>query len=232
MCGGSLEIIPCSRVGHVFRKRHPYVFPGGNAMTYMKNTKRAAEVWMDNYKDYYYSARPSAKGRDMGSIKSRVALRKRLNCTTFDWYMKNVYPELSVPSSTNNKHGKLKQNNLCLDTLGHQAGEPVGLQDCQQSRQGYQDWSIAMKGLIRHLNLCLEARGQIVHLQYCSKDHIQNWEHTKNNHIVHLSTKLCLSSRHSLNELTLEICDDKSNNQQWFIACTVDTPITYDALRN
>ena len=78
-----------------------------------RNTKRAAEVWMDNYKDYYYSARPSAKGRDMGrymysitvcsmiiiitytcSIESRVALRKRLNCTTFDWYMKNVYPEL------------------------------------------------------------------------------------------------------------------------------------------
>jgi len=48
MCGGRLEIIPCSRVGHVFRRRRPYGSPNGeDTMTY--NSLRAAHVWMDNY---------------------------------------------------------------------------------------------------------------------------------------------------------------------------------------
>ena len=31
-----------------------------------RNTRRTAEVWMDDYKKHYYAARPSAKGKPYG----------------------------------------------------------------------------------------------------------------------------------------------------------------------
>jgi polypeptide N-acetylgalactosaminyltransferase len=59
MCGGSIEFIPCSHVGHIFRAGHPYNMtgPGGNKDVHGTNSKRLAEVWMDDYKRLYYTHR-------------------------------------------------------------------------------------------------------------------------------------------------------------------------------
>ncbi|KAG2465225.1 GLT12 acetylgalactosaminyltransferase, partial [Polypterus senegalus] len=55
-CGGSLEIHPCSHVGHVFPKQAPY-----SRSKALANSVRAAEVWMDDYKELYYHRNPHAR---------------------------------------------------------------------------------------------------------------------------------------------------------------------------
>lgn len=53
MCGGTLETTPCSHVGHIFRKRSPYKWRK-DVDVLRKNNIRLCEVWLDEYKQYYY----------------------------------------------------------------------------------------------------------------------------------------------------------------------------------
>jgi len=43
--------------------------------------------------EYFFRIRPSARNLSYGDISDRVALRQRLHCKPFSWYLTHVYPE-------------------------------------------------------------------------------------------------------------------------------------------
>ena len=51
---------------HQVSKDNSYRSVQFTLLDFGRNTQRTAEAWMDEYKVYYYNARPSAKGRSYG----------------------------------------------------------------------------------------------------------------------------------------------------------------------
>ncbi|CAL8372874.1 unnamed protein product [Arctogadus glacialis] len=47
-CGGSIEVVPCSKIAHIERNHKPYI--PDLSLTMKRNALRVAEVWMDEYK--------------------------------------------------------------------------------------------------------------------------------------------------------------------------------------
>ena len=69
MCGGTLLIVTCSHVGHVFRKATPYSFPGGTGHIINHNNARLADVWMDDWHNFFYHISPGSVRQMAASVR-------------------------------------------------------------------------------------------------------------------------------------------------------------------
>ncbi|KAJ3654522.1 hypothetical protein Zmor_013705 [Zophobas morio] len=203
MCGGRLELIPCSRVGHVFRQRRPYGSPDGED-TMLHNSLRVANVWMDSYKEYFLNHRPDAKTIDYGDISSRIQLRKELKCYDFDWYLKNVYPELTLP--TDNEE-RLKKKWSALENDKYQPWH-------SRKRNYVDQYQIKLA----NTSLCVQAakdiktKGSGLMLKNCVRTKNQLWYETDKNELV-LGQLLCLQA--SKPHPILYKCHEMGGDQEW-----------------
>jgi len=235
MCGGSLEIVTCSHVGHVFRKSTPYTFPGGTNKIVNHNNARLADVWLDEWKNFYFAINTAAKAIDRGDTSERKKLRKDLQCKSFKWYLQNVYPESPMPLEYYSL-GEIRNvnSNLCLDTYGRKSGEPAALSACH-GLGGNQVFAYTKRKQIMADDNCLDAQGQRgpVKLIRChGMGGNQEWMYnhqSEDKSIVHVRTGLCLdvptnnnsspgeaihSSASDASQPKLSPCDG-SESQQW-----------------
>uniref|UniRef100_A0A915HI88 Ricin B lectin domain-containing protein n=1 Tax=Romanomermis culicivorax TaxID=13658 RepID=A0A915HI88_ROMCU len=192
-CGGKVEILPCSHVGHVFRKASPHDFPGQSSTKVLNtNLARLAEVWMDQWKYLFYNTAPQA--REIGKttdVSERLKLRKDLKCHDFRWYLDNIWPEHFLPMEDQffgRVENVVQKSCLHLAYVRSSAGQGnlekrISMEKCSKNFDRYQ-----IKN--RQINLCLVStpgetgkRKHSLSMQRCSLgfDFWQLWIYTKDN---------------------------------------------------
>ena len=183
-CGGGMKVVPCSRMGHVFRSHLPYKY--SNEIMW-NNLQRTAEVWMDNYKEYYYRTvgkTVTLSPEENKTLTERKLLRDELKCKPFLWYLQNVAPNVLIPSSNIHLFGQIKsvQNKDCL------AASPNGIIHYKHCFITTKDQQFALTELntlismeLNHLCLSMTSNvSGLVTMQPCSEDkHNQKWFFTE-----------------------------------------------------
>ena len=141
-CGGSMVDAPCSRVGHIYRRYSP--FSGAGKGDYLgRNYKRVAAVWMDEYAEYVYKNRPHYRNMDAGDISQQLALREKLKCKPFKWFMKEVafdlpkhYPPVEPEDFVSGEIRSEDDTRLCVDSQFKRPNERIGLEKCSKDNPG------------------------------------------------------------------------------------------------
>ncbi|KAI2563883.1 probable polypeptide N-acetylgalactosaminyltransferase 8 [Homo sapiens] len=234
-CGGKVEILPCSRIAHLERHHKPYALDLTAALK--RNALRVAEIWMDEHKHMVYLAWNiplQNSGIDFGDVSSRMALREKLKCKTFDWYLKNVYPLLK-PLHTIVGYGRMKNlldENVCLDQGPVPGNTPIMYYCHEFSSQNvyyHLTGELYVGQLIAEASAsdrCLTDPGKAEKptLEPCSKAaknrlHIY-WDFKPGGAVINRDTKRCLEMKKDLlgsHVLVLQTC----STQVWEIQHTV-----------
>nr|XP_033771635.1 polypeptide N-acetylgalactosaminyltransferase 6-like [Geotrypetes seraphini] len=234
MCGGKLEIVPCSVVGHVYRMENPHILAEGSSMV-SRNLVRVAEVWMDEYKVLFYHRHMEAarifKEKSYGDLSQRHKLREQLGCKSFGWYMNTVRSDFFIPELNPRFYGALVNLGLkrCLDVGELEDGKAeVGTSKCRDDDPDTQYFEYSSLNEIRHNiknELCLSVAHPRVErpvftFQACVvQDGERNvpphqaFSYDKDGLLRSQKFNLCLQAGH--HALSLASCSSEEYTQTW-----------------
>ncbi|UYV62339.1 GALNT7 [Cordylochernes scorpioides] len=194
----------------------------GHPARCVQNYKRVVEVWMDEYKEYFYTREPMAMLYDAGDINEQLALKKRLGCRPFKWYMENVaydvlekYPVL--PRNLYWGEVRSELTGQCLDTMSSHPPATVHLAPCHGSG-GNQVFRLNAEGQLGVGERCVDGDSQAIRLVFCRLGSVDGpWTYdAAARTLSHRNHGKCLDYNRETNVLALRQCAPSfSPGQRW-----------------
>ncbi|KAH8405071.1 hypothetical protein KR222_010787 [Zaprionus bogoriensis] len=235
LCGGRLLEVPCSRVGHLFRNgsfhtEYSKSESGSKAVT--RNYRRVAEVWLDEYKDKLYANMPHLTHVKVGSLRKQKALRQRLRCKSFKWFLDNLgqdflqtYPLEEPMEYAFGALQTLAAPNLCLERSELAAHPQLSLCDVDLLYpKQEQKWTLSHFRDLHSSFHCLELQQRQpqseVWLWQCHHQAgNQFWSYNSTTRLLtNGQTKAeqrCLEAQVAERRVVANLCDSQNLSQQW-----------------
>ncbi|EDV40160.1 uncharacterized protein Dana_GF24092 [Drosophila ananassae] len=236
LCGGSILEVPCSRVGHLYRDPNFHIHythqnKESEKKVISRNYRRVAEVWLDDYKDKLFEKMPHLTVIQVGSLTEEKALKKRLHCKPFKWFLDqlgkdflNLYPVVEPVDFAFGVLQSLASPKLCLDRSEGKPGQPK-LSECPDDHtfpESELKWTLTNHRELRSGPVCLEKRnqqGDIYVFQCHGQMGNQFWSlNTTSQQVVHGqmgSSRRCLEIQPDAKGVTTRKCDSNNAKQRW-----------------
>ena len=132
--------VPCSKVAHLTKDHvaHEYKDPPFKNDFSNYNLKRLAEVWLDEYKVALYDTNRAAyDSLDTGDLSLAWAVKKRLNCKPFKYFLEVVAPDLAeiwppieLPRFAYGAIYSVGNPSQCVTHVGPNDGDALKLTPC------------------------------------------------------------------------------------------------------
>ncbi|XP_074026127.1 N-acetylgalactosaminyltransferase 6 [Leptinotarsa decemlineata] len=230
-CGGQMYDAPCSRVGHIYRKYAPFPNPGKGDFV-GRNYRRVAEVWMDEYAQYLYLRRPHYKNINPGDLTRQKALREKLQCKPFKWFIENVafdlplkYPPIEPSDFGEGEIRNLGAPELCVDSKFKDRDQPVEVQECisDTKKRGQQTFTLTWhKDLrVKGKSVCFDVsdpndKADVVLYPCHGMKGNQYWKYdVEKQWFLHGGNPRCLDCDPGRKRLYVTKCDEHSKTQKW-----------------
>lgn len=216
LCSEGIRVVPCSRVMHLSKMFTAHRTSKDSIDFSARNLKRLTEVWMDEYKEYFYRNDQSRYDAvDIGDLTAQFELKERLKCKPYKHFVEVVAPDMLIRYPLVPQHfaaGTIKSESTgkCLGRVKNL----MSIIDCTQTLAT--DFILSLEKSLKYNDTndqCLNCND----MTFCNCWHQfgdQYWKFDfKSRQIINPPTNQCITA--NLTVVNVQPCNETALDQKW-----------------